>query len=303
MSQPIKAFWTLVSGLFVAQGAWTQQGLLWRVSGHGHTGFVYGTMHTSDSIANSMDSTVYNALYQCNTLLLEGDMGTLPNSETMVDVMRMNQTTLSDLYSPSEFTEVNAYLESHLGTLGMLLKDELCPIFIMLMLQQQSEFKRTEMAQEQFLEEAMDMRFYQLAKQHGIAAVGLEAWSEQMEKVSSIDLQSQAQLLLETTRGKYFSNVLVDDMVGSYYRQDLNEMAEAIDTTDALQMKMYERILFDRNDRFVERALPYFTNGSTFMAVGALHLAGDRSVLAMLRSSGFTVERVPFAFLKYMTTK
>ncbi len=303
MSQPFKAFWTLVSGLFVTQSAWTQDGLLWRVTGHDHTGYVYGTMHTADSIANSMDSTVYNALYRCNTLLLEGDMGALPDPHMMADLMRMDQTTLSDLFSPEEFTEINTYLESHLGVMGMLLKDEVCPIFIMLMLQQQSEVNRTSMDHEQFLEEAMDMRFHRLASQHGLTTIGLETWSEQMEKVTSIDLQTQAKLLLETTRGKIFSNVLVDDMVGSYYRQDLTEMANAVDTSDSLQMKMYDRILFDRNDQFVARALPYFMNGPTFMAVGALHLAGERSVLTMLQNNGFTIERVPFAFLKYKPTK
>lgn len=297
-----KAIITFLSGLFFTQAAFTQQGLLWRVTGNGHTGFVYGTMHTSDSIANSMDSTVMNALHQCKAVLLEGDLAQIPDPMRMAELMALSQGTLSDLYSESEMVEIESYLADKLPPAAQLLKEQWCPIFLLLMIQQAEEMARVQVDQNTLLQEAMDMRFQRMADASGIATHGLESWDEQMQSVSGIPLEIQAKLLLESARGKQFSRVVTSDIVQHYYNQDLSAMMGFMDENDPMQKAFFDAVLFHRNDRFVARALPYFESGSTFMAVGALHLAGQRGVLALLRNAGYTVEQVPFVFLKYHTT-
>jgi uncharacterized protein YbaP (TraB family) len=50
-----------------------------------------------------------------------------------------------------------------------------------------------------------------------------------------------------------------------------------------------DRLIHDRNRILVERALPLMQRGSTFVAVGAAHMAGDRGMLRLLEQRGFTV--------------
>ena len=53
-----------------------------------------------------------------------------------------------------------------------------------------------------------------------------------------------------------------------------------------------ERVLFERNRRFVERLLPQLRRGGVFAAFGALHLYGERGVLAELARRGARVNPV-----------
>jgi uncharacterized protein YbaP (TraB family) len=50
-----------------------------------------------------------------------------------------------------------------------------------------------------------------------------------------------------------------------------------------------QRIILDRNKVMAERAAPILAKGNVFMAVGALHLAGDQGLVTLLREQGFTV--------------
>ena len=193
----IKTIGTIISGLFFAQTTFAQHGLLWRIEGHGHTGFVYGTMHTGDSIANSMDSTVYNALNQCHTMLLEADMGSIPDPTQLFQLMKLPQGKLSDAFSPQDWIAVSAYLEERLDPMVQLMKDELQPIFLLIMLQAQEEAERTHVARGEFLEEAMVMRLHRLATANKMETLGLEKWSEQIQAMGKIPLIDQANMMLQ----------------------------------------------------------------------------------------------------------
>jgi len=50
-------------------------------------------------------------------------------------------------------------------------------------------------------------------------------------------------------------------------------------------------VVVDRNYRFAARVVAIATpNKPVFMAIGALHLGGNRGVLALLRKRGFVVD-------------
>jgi hypothetical protein len=53
-----------------------------------------------------------------------------------------------------------------------------------------------------------------------------------------------------------------------------------------------EALLYRRNLRMAERLSPHLAAGGAFVAIGALHLPGDRGVLALLERAGHRIERV-----------
>jgi uncharacterized protein YbaP (TraB family) len=91
---------------------------------------------------------------------------------------------------------------------------------------------------------------------------------------------------------------LIQRMTAAYLARDLAALtriseeergdADARRMTDALM----QRLLYDRNVRMAQRADALFGGGSAFVAVGALHLYGERGVLAELARRGFRVSRV-----------
>lgn len=61
----------------------------------------------------------------------------------------------------------------------------------------------------------------------------------------------------------------------------------------ALYARMTDYLVDERNVDFVEAALDGLTTGGVFVAVGNFHLPGDRGMIALLRTRGFDVTRVP----------
>jgi uncharacterized protein YbaP (TraB family) len=53
-----------------------------------------------------------------------------------------------------------------------------------------------------------------------------------------------------------------------------------------------QRLLYDRNARMIERMQPQLKTGAAFIAVGALHLYGDRGLLNLLARDGYRITRV-----------
>ena len=53
-----------------------------------------------------------------------------------------------------------------------------------------------------------------------------------------------------------------------------------------------QRLLFDRNVRMFERMQPQLRAGNAFVAVGALHLYGEKGILSLLQRDGYRVSRV-----------
>jgi uncharacterized protein YbaP (TraB family) len=56
--------------------------------------------------------------------------------------------------------------------------------------------------------------------------------------------------------------------------------------------KLYEELFVARNKDWIPKLEKHFENGRTFVAVGAGHLLGDNSVVAMLKAAGYEVEPI-----------
>ena len=84
-----------------------------------------------------------------------------------------------------------------------------------------------------------------------------------------------------------------DDMLSVWTRGDVKAMGATFNAEFAKSPDLRENLLRKRNanwNGWLQRRLA--TPGTTFVAVGAGHLSGDNSVIAMLQKGGYKVKRV-----------
>lgn len=73
---------------------------------------------------------------------------------------------------------------------------------------------------------------------------------------------------------------LSGDLEGLYGFMKSNTMMEQFQT----------QLLDQRNEAWIPQLETLFKSGSTFVAVGAGHLAGEKGVLSLLKEKGYQVE-------------
>lgn len=129
--------------------------------------------------------------------------------------------------------------------------------------------------------------------------IGLETLAEQMRAFTNLTLAQQREMLAQDLAQTPAQNM---DDVKTLHRLwrvgDADAIAawaaaksERLARTPSVAQSLDNRIVYDRNRRFVARMTAIAApNRPLFVAIGALHLGGPKGVLALLRQRGFAVE-------------
>ena len=144
----------------------------------------------------------------------------------------------------------------------------------------------------------LDMALYQRALARGIEVQGLESVQEQVAVFEALSLKDQRALLSLTIEHLETLPSLFEQLIEAYATDDLSAIAAFARTyQDRADLAAFNRFMFqlndERNQRMAQRLEPILKEGNVFVAVGALHLAGPRGVIQLLRNRGYGVEPVP----------
>jgi len=135
-------------------------------------------------------------------------------------------------------------------------------------------------------------------KQKG-KVVGLERLAEQMRAFTGLTLAQQREMLAQDLVQTPAENVADVQTLHRLWRVgDADAIAaweaaksETLARDKRISAQVDNKIVFDRNRRFVNRMLLIAApNRPVFVAIGALHLGGQKGVLQLLRQRGFVVE-------------
>ncbi|WP_241024672.1 TraB/GumN family protein [Burkholderia sp. Ac-20365] len=129
--------------------------------------------------------------------------------------------------------------------------------------------------------------------------VGLETLGEQMRAFTGLTLAQQREMLAQDLVQTPAENVADVQTLHRLWRVgDADAIAaweaaksEKLARDPRVSAQVDNKIVFDRNRRFVTRMLQIAApNKPVFVAIGALHLGGQKGVLQLLRQRGFVVD-------------
>lgn len=263
---------------------------LWKVSDEDTAIYLFGTVHILPKEVEWLDETISDALAQSDMIVTELPMD--PGSETELAQLSMKMgmlpdgTTLRSLLSQDQI-EV---LEGALGKLGIPRAafaqfDSYKPwsvglTFSVLPLIQQG-YSPDSGVEKVLLAKAGD-------KERG----ALETPEFQLGIFDNLPLESQIAFLMDAASGIDDLKSTLDRMIAEWLKGDAESLAglmnEGMDDP-----VLTEALLQSRNANWaawVEQRLE--TPGTVFVAVGAGHLAGEKSVQQLLADKGIETERV-----------
>lgn len=144
-------------------------------------------------------------------------------------------------------------------------------------------------------EQGAEKLLTKFAKAGGKPVAGLETLEEQLGFFDKLPETQQVAFLNTVVRDLDKLGPTLDKMVVLWAKGDPDGLAVAMNESMAATPELAQTLLYDRNQRWADQIKKRMDQpGTVFVAVGAGHLAGEKSVQDYLKARGLTAERIKY---------
>lgn len=264
-------------------------GVLWQIQGPGDTqpNHVFGTIHSDDPRVLDLDPAIEEAFRSARRYAFELDFDA-DIHQTMVQAMFDREPpTLKEQLGEEDWQRARRAAQARGVPGDALLLMEPWALAITISVPPMDPAA------------TLDRVLFQRASDLGRPVTGLETAEEQLALFADLPDSEQLDLLraaLDLAEQDALAPMF-DSLTRAWLQGDLAALMEISEDNpmlpDAERNDAFtERVVDERNERMVERMQPLIERGGAFVAVGALHLPGERGVLRLLEEAGYTVTPV-----------
>lgn len=283
-------FFTLLLFLGLTQPllADTQQtGLLWQISKPGlKSSYLLGTIHSNDPRVIKLPPAIHQRFTAADSVTLEMTLGFSNIMKSFFSIYLPPEKTLDRLIDKTEYTRLVKLLNEY-GVPEEATK-RLKPLATMMILSAPKSPSGV----------FLDLQLYQQAKAAKKPVYGLETVEEQLAIFDVLSIDEQVMLLKDSI--KYLDDMpaILEKLHKLYLQRDLtallkfNEEYMNQGEYQELVKKLMQKLIDDRNVLMAKRMQPRLSEGNAFIAVGALHLPGDKGILKLLEAQGYRTSPV-----------
>ena len=260
----------------------TENALLWEISGKGlqKSSYLYGTIHVICPDELNISTTTKTIFNKTEQLYLELD---LDDPELFAQMQRSmaSNTHLKNLLKANDYEQLASFFKDRTGysidMLGMIK-----PFYLL------SYTYSPMIGCSQPV--SVEKSFLEMANKQNKSIFGLETLKDQLSVFEKIPQRKQADMLLEYIKDFEKTQESFQAMLKDYKEENLNALVKSSANTYS---NRYEHLLLDkRNKNWVKKIPKMSSQKSTFFAVGAAHLAGEKGIINLLRKKGYTVTAV-----------
>lgn len=299
----IKVYLAVALVVSLAMTAWVsakeeaatfEEGLFWKIEKDGeYIGHIFGTLHMNDERIGVLHEKVNKVLDDSNSFAMEAfpsDHYWNPYQGGQLikhDMVLPKGETLEALVGKETYQEI----EDVLSGLGMERKfiNTLRPWAAMRSFAVKAESNAV----------ILDYALLERAAEQRKELFQVESIEEFIVTLQEMPIEAQVALLKFTVESYDEMRNIIDDMLDAYLKQDLKAMYRIStrfipDEPENKQWRdIYLRHVIEIRNIVMEHYMRApMRRKDTFIAVGAVHLYGDKGVLALMEKDGYTVSRV-----------
>ena len=265
-----------------------ERGLLWRVTQKAVApSHVYGTIHVADPRVAGLPVEARRAFNGAKSLMLEYLPDPYSRERFLEAAMFLDQQTLEGKIGRADFERALEQLRP-IG-LEREFVNKMKPWGALLNLRTPSAGQGA----------PLDAQLIELARARRLPLHQIEGVEEQIFTFDEFPMQSQVALLKHSLAHRDELLELAEGTLQAYLARDLariwrlrEEFAARHPQMAAHLALMTKRVVHDRSVVMAFRMQRELRRGGAFVALGALHLYGEKGVLALLEEDGYRAARV-----------
>ena len=273
--------------------------VLWKISGKdlSKPSYLLGTLHLKSGEYLDSIPGATAALQSCEQAVGEVVMTDMAGMQMQMQqaMMMTPDTTYNMLYSDEDYRFVNDKINSLAMGFGLDKFGKLKPAAIqmtVIVFAYMKYFPGVNPAN------TLDSHIQSEAMKEQKPVLGLETVDEQIHILFGLSsLQRQADDLLCNLKNMDKMMAMIPEQIEYYNQGNLNKLyQQSADDDEICPSDPSEQaaLIKDRNNVWVQKLPAIMKDKSSFIAVGALHLAGEDGLLNLLEKAGYSVEPVGF---------
>ncbi len=285
----LSLFWLIMAPAFGAD-----RGALFKIGAHGHTMYLFGTMHVGQPEFYPLETRIAAAVAGASTLALEIDPAADPSAMAralQAYGMAAPGTMENDMTPTLRARLKKALDKAGLDSQAMAQFKPWLVATVLAMAEYASQGYRADLS--------VDDHLAQLARRSKVPVIGLESPGSQMSLFNRLSNEEQLRFLEESIdlleSGKQRAEVRqIVDAWRTADRRGLDAIAERAASDTSVSGQFVKKVLLDeRNVMMADKLVSLLKReDNSVAAIGVLHLVGSNSVPALLSARGISVERV-----------
>ena len=263
-----------------------EKGLLWRIQPpDSPPSYIFATVHSEDPRILDLPESVRQHLSTADAVILEALPDQSSIAQSLQFMLFQDDTRLSTLLDSAAYRQVVNAMRRHAYPSHVVetMKPWAVAVTLSVPPLKTGVF--------------LDLFLMLEAQRFGIPIHGLETIQEQLSLLDSFSLDEQLLMLHDTLKLLPQFDNYYHSLLDAYLQRDLaalNRLGYQFmgDNHQQYMTKFNKLVIEDRNYKMVARMQPHLQQGNAFIAVGALHLPGDKGILTLLSQQGCNVSRV-----------
>jgi uncharacterized protein YbaP (TraB family) len=261
---------------------------LWELTHEGRTLYLLGSVHLLRQEIYPLDGAIYAAFDEAEVVAFELDFDEMMASAPMMMQRGMysDGRTLRDVLPGDLHAEMAARAEQYGLPPAMVdgMKPWMAAMTLSSLVLQQGGFEASA---------GLDLHLHERAKEREMEIVGLETMEEQIDVFEGLDEQAQIAFLRSTLEQLDETVSQMDIATDLWRRGDTAGLGEMFIGQMGDQPQAMERLLYERNRNWIPGIELLLAGERTaIVVVGVGHLAGEGSVIDLLRQRGYTVTQL-----------
>jgi len=274
----------LVLLLFVAFCSFAQDSsMLWKISGNGlkQDSYLFGTIHMlcpDDFVIKQKNLDAFNS---SKKIIFEVDLSKPENAKSL-QAFAVSDPNFIKAFSADEIKRMDSVLRAQ--QLSITLLDYASPVAVISLFSMKG-FDCPDPTKMK----SYEVELAALANSQGKTIGELETPDFQFNLLKDL---ITPKLFMESVFQLDRYPALTAKMVEAYKSENLEELTKLLEDSAWMTAEQKDKLLIDRNLNWSNLIPEIIKDQSSFIAIGAGHLAGNKGLISLLRDKGFTVEAV-----------
>lgn len=276
--------------------------LLWKIENEEFpdrpASYLFGTLHVTDERLYALSPAVQEALNVSSRIAMEVDETSLERTQEALSVMRTAQqpagaAKLETLLGKPEAQRASVVLAK--AGLTTEMQTNARPWVATLL----SSVSECEQRRQKQGKATLDQQIARQAENRGVGSFGLESTEMQYGALADVPDAEQVSLLKATLAVQDRLDDVTEAMVQLYLAHEIGKLwplqrevglrfGASAKALDAYAQNAIE----ERNVRMRDRTLMHLNSGGVFIAVGAMHLPGEKGLVELMKEAGFKLTAI-----------